>query len=65
MNNTIRYRLYLWLMNLIAELIPEGARRQVLYELRERVSVKKNEHLLEDVNYWGVTFEELYNELRD
>lgn len=65
MNNTPRYRFHLWLMNLIASLIPEGARRQVLYDLRERVADRKNERDGVEVNYWGVTFEELYAELRD
>jgi hypothetical protein len=65
MNNTLRYRFHLWLMTLIGDWIPEGAKRQVLYELRERVSERKNEAEPTDLNYWAVSFEELYAELRD
>ena len=50
-----------WLAAKVAEMLPESVKRFVLYDLHERASIKKGE----DHDFWDVTFQELYDELRD
>lgn len=51
-----------WLCNWIADALPEQIKRAVLYTLNDRASLKKPE---EQRDFWSVTTEEMYNELRD
>jgi hypothetical protein len=51
------------LYRFICSILPEGVKRQVLYELVDRVAEHK--HLQKDVETWNVTFEDMYNRLGD
>jgi len=53
-----------WFFNLIAKLIPETSKRFVLYELQFR-AIHKNTNWSDDYDNWKITFEEMYDTLKD
>lgn len=61
MSNSKWYAFKLRVFSWIASILPEGVRRQVLYDLRERVVVPDAKR----DDYWDVTFLQVYETLRD
>lgn len=51
-----------WLYRLIADLIPETSKRFVLYELNDRAALKIPE---DKRDFWSITTEQMYDEIRD
>ena len=62
MSNSKWYAFKLWFFQLWTKLTPEGVKRQILYELNDRVNMKLHE---DNRDFWKITTEEMYLELRD
>jgi hypothetical protein len=68
MSNSRWYAFKLWLARTVERLLPDMVRRQVLYTLEYRFythTTSKPGGLIEANHPWGITYEQLYHELRD
>lgn len=69
MSNSRWYSFKIWLCNLVAAALPEGVKRAVFYILWGRaIETRKRrlpEHQVMDVDGWGISADEIYNEIRD
>ena len=53
-----------WFFGIIANNIPEASKRFVLYELQSRAIIK-DVNWNDDKDHWAITFEDMYNTLKD
>lgn len=64
MSNSKWLSFKLWVFQFIANIIPECSKRFVLYELQMRV-IQNNVSWNDDKDMWSITFENMYDTLKD
>lgn len=55
-------KIWEWLLDKFTEFLPESIKRRILYELIDRVLLKKPEN---ERDFWAVSSDDMYNTLRD